>query len=885
MKKCNNITGKLPTLQHLLITQLVVIGAVETLVHFYLPLVIPDTYKAYQGIADALLLSLISAPFIWAIIARPMRAAALSESIRTETVLKSIIEAVICFNAQGRIESLNPTAEKIFGWQPHEIIGHPVTRILPGFTVGSALVLDGNNLSSESAPPDEGALKDHETIGRHRDGSFLPVLVTISSMNVNAPPLFAAMIHDISERKQAAAALEEQKELSLKLVQDSAVPCFVLAPDHKVLVWNKACEKLTGIGAELIGTDEQWKGFYDQKRRTLADVVLDGVDADVKARYMRSAFDLGGLQCEGWFHNVGGKSRYIFLDAVPVRNGKGELVAVIETLQDITERKKAEDSMKKSEEKFFKAFHASPDGIVINTKADGFFIEANDAFFRMLGYAREEVIGHTSLELGIWKDPEERSRIIERTEREGAVRDVEISIRVKSGLVRTFLWSSDVIDLNDTECLIVIVRDVTDQKENKRLLLASQAELIGKHEELSALFSHVESVKREWEKTMDCINDMVVLLDPNGKVKRCNRAAIEFLDMPFAGIIGQDWRYLLGLTGMLLPPVASMGAFYCCELKHERSGKWVSVTFYRDSQNLEYENSGAVVTIQDITEQKLASLELAHAYTDLKETHSQMIQQEKMASIGQLAAGVAHEINNPTGFIISNLRSLAKYHDRLVNFIDAQSEAIERLEGSEQETVATKRKQMKIDHIISDLPNVVSESLDGAERIKNIVQSLKGFSRKDAECTTASINDCLENAINIIWNEIKYKATLRKDLGDLPAIRCYPQKLSQVFMNLIVNAAHAIEEKGEIAVSTWQKNDAAYVSVTDTGSGIPDEVRCRIFEPFFTTKAAGQGTGLGLSISFEIVREHGGEITMESKVGTGTTFTIMLPLERTQKNV
>lgn len=740
------INGKLPTLQHLLVTQLLVTCIFETLVHFFMPLVIPDTHKAFQSVADALFLSVVSAPFVWAIIARPMRAVALSEFTRTETVMKSIIEAVICFNAQGKIESLNPAAEKMFGWQPREIIGHHLTRILPGFVDGNYLVLDSNPLEPDSEGPREGARADHETIGRHRDGTLLPVLMTVSKMNLEGPVMFATMIHDISERKQAAKALEEQKEFSLKLVQDFAVPCFVLAPDHKVLVWNKACEELSGVRAvDVVGTDEQWKGFYDHRRHTLADHVLDGDCSNLDAVCTKSTFDDHGLQCEGWFRNVGGKDRYIFSDAVPVRNGNGDVIAVIETLQDLTQRKCAEESLEKSEEKFFKAFHASPDGIVINTKTEGLFIEANEAFFKMLGYAREEIIGHSSLELGIWVDPGQRAQILEQTEQEGAVRDVEISIRVRSGLVRTFLWSSDVIDLNGTECLIVIVRDVTDQKENEH--------------------------------------------------------------------------------------------------------------------------------------------HLAQAYAELKETHNQMIQQEKMASIGQLAAGVAHEINNPTGFIISNLRSLAKYQDRLIGFINAQSETVNALDGAEQEKVAALRKQLKIDHIMGDIAELVNESLDGAERIKNIVQSLKGFSRKDEACTMASLADCLENTINIIWNEIKYKATIKKDFGALPAIRCYPQKLSQVFMNLIINAAHAIEEHGEIAVSTWQKDKAAYVAVTDNGGGIPEHIRGRIFEPFFTTKEVGKGTGLGLSISYEIVREHGGEIAVESVLGKGTTFTVMLPVDGVQGEI
>ena len=867
------VHGKLPTLRHLFVTQLMLTCIVETLVHFFMPLMIPDSHKAYQGIADALLLSVVTAPFVWAIIARPLRAVALAELTRTETVLKSIVEAVICFNAQGQIESLNPAAEKMFGWRPEEIIGHHFSRIVPQFAGDKRLI-------PEAEGTGEGAVVDHETIGRHRDGAPLPVLLTISKMNLVGPPLFAAMIHDISERKRAATALEEQREFSLKLVENAAVPCFVLAADHKVLVWNKACEELTGIMAvEVIGTDRHWKGFYSNRRPTLADVVLDGADLGHYEKYTKSTFGKDGLQCERWLRNVGGKDRYLFFDAVPVRNGEGEMIAVIETLLDLTERKRTEESLEKSEEKFFKAFHGSPDGIVINTKAGGLFIEANEAFVRMLGYLPEEVIGHSSVELGLWVDPGERARIIEQTDREGVVRNVEVSIRVKSGLIRTFLWSSDVIDLNGRDCLIVTVRDVTDQKENERQLLSSKAELTSKHEELSALFGQVESVKREWEKTMDCINDMVILLDRNGRVRRCNRAAVEFVGASYGEIIGQDWQQLLKLTEMFLPPISAIRSFYCCEFHLEAANRWLAVTYYRDSDAEDLEHSGAVVTINDVTESKQAALELTQAYTELKETHDQMVQQEKMASIGQLAAGVAHEINNPTGYIISNLGTLSKYQARLVDFINAQSEIISSLDSPEQQKLATLRRQMKIDYIIGDLPDLVSESLDGAERIKNIVHSLKCFSRKDNdEYTTASITDCLESTINIIWNEIKYKATLKKEFGDLPAIRCYPQKLSQVFMNLIVNAAHALEEKGEITVSAWQKESAIYVTVADTGSGIPEEIRGRIFEPFFTTKEIGKGTGLGLSISYGIVREHGGEITVESTVGTGTTFTVMLPL-------
>jgi len=250
-----------------------------------------------------------------------------------------------------------------------------------------------------------------------------------------------------------------------------------------------------------------------------------------------------------------------------------------------------------------------------------------------------------------------------------------------------------------------------------------------------------------------------------------------------------------------------------------------------------------------------------------------------MASIGQLAAGVAHEINNPTGFIMSNLGSLQKYVDKLVEFIRTQDEALKALPAEDMIAVDQQRKTLKVDYITDDLKNLVKESLDGADRIKKIVQDLKSFSRVDeSEMKMADINSGIESTINIVWNELKYKATLKKEYGDIPQTKCNPGQLNQVFMNMLVNAAHAIDKQGEIRIRTWTENDTIKVSIADTGSGIPKDKINRIFEPFFTTKEVGKGTGLGLSIAYDIVKKHNGEIAVESEVGRGTTFTVTVPI-------
>ncbi|WP_162179096.1 ATP-binding protein [Pelobacter seleniigenes] len=278
------------------------------------------------------------------------------------------------------------------------------------------------------------------------------------------------------------------------------------------------------------------------------------------------------------------------------------------------------------------------------------------------------------------------------------------------------------------------------------------------------------------------------------------------------------------------------------------------------------------------------TVQLEKTLAELKSAQSKVLQQEKMASIGQLAAGVAHEINNPMGFIISNLNTLKKYLSKTENFIQSQSAAIDTLPANSATDeiiadLAQQRKQLKLDFIVEDQQQLIDESLDGAERVKQIVQSLKSFSRIDeAEFKLADINEGLESTIRVVWNELKYKAKLTREFSSLPEVYCNQGQLNQVVMNLLINAAHAIENNGEIKISTSVAEQNVYISIADNGSGIPQHLLGRIFEPFYTTKDVGQGTGLGLSIAYDIIKQHNGEIFVESELGKGTIFTLRLPL-------
>jgi two-component system NtrC family sensor kinase len=271
--------------------------------------------------------------------------------------------------------------------------------------------------------------------------------------------------------------------------------------------------------------------------------------------------------------------------------------------------------------------------------------------------------------------------------------------------------------------------------------------------------------------------------------------------------------------------------------------------------------------------------ELEKVLSDLKATQSQLLHQEKMASVGQLAAGVAHEINNPMGFIISNLGSLHKYSEAMKEYTQAADSMLASCSEAERTRMKELQNKLDLSFLMEDMPMLIKESLDGAERVRIIVQSLKNFSAVDQEGTQSiNINDYLDSTVNVAWNELKDKAEIVRSYGVLPPILGQTQEIGQLFLNILRNAVQAIAKHGIIHLKTSYDNGMVNITITDNGCGIPPEIIGRIFEPFFTTRPPGHGTGLGLSTCYDIVKKHGGTIDVTSTVGKGTKFTIHLPV-------
>jgi signal transduction histidine kinase len=265
----------------------------------------------------------------------------------------------------------------------------------------------------------------------------------------------------------------------------------------------------------------------------------------------------------------------------------------------------------------------------------------------------------------------------------------------------------------------------------------------------------------------------------------------------------------------------------------------------------------------------------------LEEAHNQLLQSEKMASIGQLAAGVAHEINNPVGFINSNLGALQKYVRGLLRLIAAYEAYEAALAPDSRDAIDTVKREIDIDYLRADIDSLLDETQGGLLRVKRIVQDLKDFSHvSDSEMHWANIEQGLDSTLNVVANELKYKAELVRDYGNVPEIECIASQINQVFMNLLVNAAQSISGHGVITLRTRRADEQVCVEISDTGCGIAPEIVNRIFDPFFTTKPVGIGTGLGLSITHGIVRKHHGRIDVDSAPGRGTTFRVVLPIRQ-----
>lgn len=521
-------------------------------------------------------------------------------------------------------------------------------------------------------------------------------------------------------------------------------------------------------------------------------------------------------------------------------------------------------------------------------------IIANRVAGQILGYSEEELLAMTITDIEsslqdvfYWEDV-----------RNGQYLDIETQdglYQCAGGSMLMVTKSVKIIDHEGSPLLLVQARDV--QNEHKT------------EDALAQILSQLRA-------TLESTGNGILVIDWHGKIANMNRLfssmwgisddllleredadILEFI----AGLVAEPEAFRIRLQEIVgngeTEDILSLkdGRIFECRSRPQYLGEHIIGRVFGFNDITEHKRAEeALRDSRDILEEQVqkrtASLQMANTQLldekarqedlirQLEETQVQLLQSEKMASIGQLAAGVAHEINNPIGFVNSNLSTLQEYVDGMLRLLAAY----ERIEGSLVEEalqdITLLKQEVEIGYLRSDIGNLLTESLDGLQRVRRIVQDLKDFSRVgELEKQLANLESGLDSTLNVVWNEIKYKAEVVKEYGGIPEINCIASQLNQVFMNLLINAVQAIESHGRITIRTGHDENSVWVDVEDTGKGIKPEQLGKIFDPFFTTKSVGMGTGLGLSLSYGIVKKHNGCIEVKSELGKGTTFRVLLP--------
>jgi two-component system NtrC family sensor kinase len=516
--------------------------------------------------------------------------------------------------------------------------------------------------------------------------------------------------------------------------------------------------------------------------------------------------------------------------------------------QELLEEKNLE--LRKAEERMVTIMEASPVPLVVTRTKDGLIVYANRHLAKVVGADPEDLVGRVSPDF--YHNPADREAVVGIIARGGDVRSREVLMKRPDGSPVWMLLSTVATELAGEPVLVSGLYDI-DERKNAEAALRESEEL--------------------FRGIVENANDIVFTLTPDQKISYVSPNVKELLGYSHGEVAGRDQAPFIhcdDLSGLLsfynsVLDAGREGAHYECRIMHKEGGvRWYSInaSVVKDEDG---EPQYIVGIGHDFTEHKEFVDELEKKNVELKNTQSQLVQSEKMAALGMLVAGIAHEINTPIGAVNS-------MYDTLLRSVDKLREGIA---GDLADKPESSARFERLFGVIDDANNVMRSGID---RVTTIIRRLKSFARLDeAELKAVDVNEGIEDTLTLVHHEIKHDTTVVKKFGDLPPVPIFPGRFNQVLLNLLVNARQAMGSQGTITIETRMDGHTLVVSVSDTGSGIPKENLQRIFDPGFTTKGVGVGTGLGLSICYQIIEDHHGEISVESEVGNGTTFTIRIP--------
>lgn len=726
----------------------------------------------------------------------------------------------------------------------------------------------------------------------------------------------AKRLEDQFDRLRDAGRQAGRREAFLKAVTEGSSAGFLLYSGDGIAYVNHAMETLTGFTVE----EMRAMNFWDLARADFRDAVRERAKKREAGEPVPEVFEFPVNTRDGSERWVGSSGTKVKLD--------GEK-AVLITWWDVSARRRAEAALRELE--------ATLRGVMDNTSAmllmhrEGKLVFVNQAAADAVGKTRDELIGLAYEDYFIEPD---RAVLRDRVHRRAAGESVPDRFEMRvAGTGNAIRWVEVVradVEYQGAPAVQATCFDITERKRTRELI-----EGLLRGNPMPTFVIDEEHRVTYWNSACERVfavsaAQMVGTRDQWKPFYSTERPVMADVVVSGGGADGLNRFY----GSKKLKPSAFMPEAFEAEdffPQFGERGRWlhfVAAPLKDAGGNL----MGAIETLMDVSEQKFAEEALRVSQEGLEElvrkrtaqlalakeaaeadsrqrqeaeravlarnaqltalneqltaAQQQLLQSEKLASIGQLAAGVAHEINNPIGYVHSNLGTLENYLRDLFDLLAKYQESEADLnDGGLRERIAALREKYDLDYLREDVPALMHESQEGITRVKKIVQDLKDFSRADStlDFQLADLHHGLDSTLNIVHNEIKYKADVVKEYGDLPQIECLPSQLNQVFMNLLVNAAHAMKDKerGTIRVRTGRGSEnEVWVEVADDGNGISPENMKKIFDPFFTTKPVGKGTGLGLSLAYGIVQKHSGRIEVKSEVGKGTTFRVVLPIAR-----
>jgi PAS domain S-box-containing protein len=583
-----------------------------------------------------------------------------------------------------------------------------------------------------------------------------------------------------------------------------------------------------------------------------------------------------GLTVELLNYSKSGRAYWNLIEIQPVRGPQGQIVQFVAIESDVTARKQLEQQVADSAERLRLALEGAEDGLWDWNILTG-QLTVSPRWLAMLGH--EPTFGPS---IGFWTHelchpedlPEAQRRLTEHMEGRSPMYEFEHRLRHKKGDWVWVLGRAKVVEWDAQ---------------------GRAARMVGTNSDITSRRSAQEQLRT----FIEAIPDSILRVRVDGTCVGFKPSSLEPTLLSPEMLVGKS-VFEQNLPEQLVTHLraalervtqdSSLEIFECSlampfgiqqyEARVVPSGPGEGMCILR--------NITARKLVEEQRRRQQAELEerVRHVTRELEARQAQLIQSEKLASLGQMAASIAHEINNPVGYVSSNVSTLGGYVSVLRQLITLYLQVEEALGSEVPEAVAglleqarAVREQERLDELLQDMDDLLADSREGTARIREFIQDLKTFVREESGTPQqADLNKLLQVTLRMLRHELKHKCQVRLDFGPMPLVRCFPTQLNQVFMNLLLNAVQAIEPRGDIHITTRREGNEAVVRIRDTGRGMSTDTLERLFTPFFTTKPPGQGTGLGLSICYAIVSRHKGRIQVDSELGKGTTFTVRLPL-------